>query len=432
MFKGPKGFNMNSFVMEGTFVFTPNKDKFEIREDSFIIVVDNKVVGIFDTVPAKYSSLKMINNKGKIIIPGLIDLHLHAPQYKFRATGMDLELLDWLNTYTFPEESKFKDTDYANSVYSKFVEELKKGPTTRACMFATLHKDATLSLMDLLETSGLKSFVGKVNMDRNSPEYLVETTKESLTETRNWIDEATKRQYKNTKCILTPRFTPSCSDELMSGLKEIQESYDVPFQSHLSENEKEIEWVKELEPWAANYGEAYSKFGLMEDSHKTIMAHCVSCPDDEIELLKANGVYVAHSPESNINLSSGIAPVRKYLDKGLKVGLATDTSGGSSLSMFRAIQFSIQVSKLYWRLVDKNSPNLSTSEAFYIATKGGGSFFGKVGSFEEGYEFDAVVIDDSTIPFSTEFSIINRIEKIIYLADSSNIMQKYVNGISIL
>jgi guanine deaminase len=414
--------------MEGTFVFTPNKEKFDIREDSFIVVKNNKVVGIFDEVPGEYSSLTIINNKGKIIIPGLIDLHLHAPQYKFRGSGMDLELLDWLNSYTFPEESKFKDASYANKIYSAFVDELKKSPTTRACMFATIHKDATLILMDLLEESGLKSYVGKVNMDRNSPEYLVETTEESLSETCNWIDEVLKRNYKNTKCILTPRFTPSCSDELMSGLKNIQNDYDVPLQSHLSENEKEIEWVKELEPWADNYGEAYNQFGLMGDSPKTIMAHCVSCPEDEIDLLKNKGVYVAHSPESNINIRSGIAPVREYLNKGLKVGLATDMSGGSSSSMFRAIQFSIQVSKLYWRLVDKNCNSLSTSEAFYLATKGGGSFFGKVGSFEEGYEFDAVVIDDSTIPFSTEFNVLNRLEKIIYLADSSNIKSKYVNG----
>lgn len=423
---------MNSFVMEGTFVFTSCKDKFDIREDSFIVVINNKVLGIFDKVPSKYSSLKMINNKGKIIIPGLVDLHLHAPQYKFRGSGMDLELLDWLNTYTFPEESKFKDIDYANKIYSTFVDELKKSPTTRACMFATLHKDATLKLMDLLEESGLKSYVGKVNMDRNSPEYLVETTKQSLAETRSWIRSSIDHEYKHTKCILTPRFTPSCSDELMKGLKDIQDDYLVPMQSHLSENEKEIQWVKELEPWAKNYGEAYNKFGLMGTSPKTIMAHCVSCPDDEIDLLQKKGVYVAHSPESNINLSSGIAPIRKFLDKGINVGLATDISGGSSTSMFRAIQFSIQVSKLYWRLVDKSCKSLSTSEAFYLATKAGGSFFGNVGSFEEGFEFDAVVIDDSKIPFSKEFNVLNRLEKIIYLADSSNIKEKYVNGKSIL
>jgi len=423
---------MNSFVMEGTFVFTPKKDEFVIREDSFIVVMNNKVVGIFDEVPSEYSSLKIINNKGNIIIPGLIDLHVHASQYKFRGSGMDLELLDWLNTYTFPEESKFKDASYAKKIYSAFVDELKLGPTTRACMFATLHKDATLILMDLLEASGLESYVGKINMDRNSPDYLVETTQQSLNETRNWILEALKRNYKNTKCILTPRFTPSCSDELMSGLKEIQDDYGIPLQSHLSENKKEIEWVKELEPWADNYGEAYNQFGLMGDCPKTIMAHCVSCPEDEVSLLKEKGVYVAHSPESNINISSGIAPIRKYLDKGLNVGLSTDMSGGSSPSMFRAIQFSIQASKLYWRLVDKSYSSLSTSEAFYLATKGGGSFFGKVGSFEEGFEFDAVVIDDSTIPFSSEFSVLNRVEKVIYLADNSNIKEKYVNGRSVL
>lgn len=423
---------MNSFVMEGTFVYTSERNQFDIKEDSFAVVINNKIEGIYKILPKEFNHLKRINNKGKIIIPGFIDLHLHAPQYRFRASGMDLELLDWLEKYTFPEESKFNDIAYAKKVYSSFVKELKNGPTTRACMFATIHKDSTLLLMDLLENSGLISYVGKVNMDRNSPEYLIESTEQSLEDTSSWIESVENKKFVNTHCILTPRFTPSCSNELMSGLKKIKDRFSTPFQSHLSENKKEIQWVKELEPWAKNYGESYNNFGLMESNSKTIMAHCVSCPEEEIELLKNKKVYIAHSPESNMNLSSGIAPIRKYINKGLKVGLATDISGGSSTSMFRAIQYSIQASKMYWRLIDKDCPSLSTSEAFYLATKGGGSFFGKVGSFESGYEFDAIVIDDSTIPFSNECSILERIEKIIYLATSLNIKEKYVNGISIL
>jgi len=423
---------MGNYIMEGTFVFTPSKDKFEVKEDSFLVVLNNKVEGIYKEIPSEYSSLKVIDNKGKIIIPGFVDLHVHAPQYKYRSTGMDLELLDWLNTYTFPEESKFKDNDYAKKIYSTFVDELKRGPSTRLCLFATIHKEATLTLMDLLEKSGLSTYVGKVNMDRNSPDYLIETTEESIRETKNWIEESRQRGFKNTKPILTPRFTPSCTDELMMGLKKITEEYDVPFQSHLSENDKEIEWVKELEPQVDNYGEAYNQFGLFGGDVKTIMAHCVSSPKEEIQLMKDNGVFVAHSPESNMNIRSGIAPISMFLKEGLKVGLATDMAGGSSPDMFRAISCAIQASKLYWRLVDDSYGYLSTSEAFYLATKGGGEFFGKVGSFESGFEFDAVVLDDSSISFSDEFSPADRLEKMIYLADSSNVVEKYVSGVKVL
>lgn len=419
---------MNSFIIKGTFVHTLCKEKFEIKKDSYLVVKDNKVVNIFDEKPKQYSQLELIDYTGKLIIPGLIDIHVHAPQYRFRSSGLSLELLDWLNTYTFIEESKFKNEDYAKKIYSSFINELKYGATTRACIFATIHTKATLLLMDELENSGLISYVGKVNMDRNSPDFLVETTKESITSTREWLESIKLKKYKRCKPILTPRFIPSCSDELMRGLKEIQVEYDLPFHSHLSENDKEIEWVKRLCPTSKNYGDAYNQFGLFGGSCKTIMAHCVSSGEDEIELMKRNGVFVAHSPESNINLSSGIAPIRKYLNKGVKVGLSTDMSGASSPNMIRSIAYAIQVSKLYWRLVDKSALALSTSEAFYLATKGSGEFFNNVGSFEAGNEFDALVIDDSKIEFSNEFSIEDRIEKFIYLGSSQNIISKFICG----
>lgn len=419
---------MNSFIIKGTFVHTLCKEKFEIKKDSYLVVKDNKVVNIFDEKPKQYSQLELIDYTGKLIIPGLIDIHVHAPQYRFRSSGLSLELLDWLNTYTFIEESKFKNEDYAKKIYSSFINELKYGATTRACIFATIHKKATLLLMDELENSGLISYVGKVNMDRNSPDFLVETTKESISSTREWLETIKLKKYKRCKPILTPRFIPSCSDELMRGLKEIQVEYDLPFHSHLSENDKEIEWVKSLCPTSKNYGDAYNQFGLFGGSCKTIMAHCVSSGEDEIELMKRNGVFVAHSPESNINLSSGIAPIRKYLNKGVKVGLSTDMSGASSPNMIKSIAYAIQASKLYWRLVDKSALALSTSEAFYLATKGSGEFFNNVGSFEAGNEFDALVIDDSKIEFSNEFSIEDRIEKFIYLGSSQNIISKFICG----
>lgn len=160
----------------------------------------------------------------------------------------------------------------------------------------------------------------------------------------------------------------------------------------------------------------------------TIMAHCVHSTDEEIQMIKDQGVYVAHCPESNTDIASGIAPVRRYLDMGLHVGLGTDVAGGFSLSMFRAMADAIQVSKLRWRLMDQTQAPVTLEEAFYMATIGGGSFFGKVGSFEKGYEFDAMILDDSNIRHPQEISTRDRLERLVYLSDDRNLVGKYVQG----
>ena len=163
------------------------------------------------------------------------------------------------------------------------------------------------------------------------------------------------------------------------------------------------------------------------------MAHCVWSTETEVELMRKNGVYVAHCPASNMNLTSGIAPIRKYLDLGLNIGLGTDIAGGHSDSIFRAITDSIQVSKMYFRMVDEAYKPLVFSEAFYLATKGGGSFFGKVGSFEEGYEFDAIVMDDSVLVHPQTLTLAERMERAVYLGlDDKNITAKYVAGRKII
>ena len=167
-----------------------------------------------------------------MIIPGLVDLHLHAPQYSFRGLGMDLELMDWLNQRTFPEETKYQNLDYANRAYSIFVKNMKNSATTHACIFATIHLDATKLLMDKMEESGLVSYVGKVNMDRNAPKDLCEDNVSlAYLNTRNWVEE-TNHLYERTKPILTPRFIPSCSEDLLEG------SRNVPFSTKVIVNKE--------------------------------------------------------------------------------------------------------------------------------------------------------------------------------------------------
>lgn len=363
-----------------------------------------------------------------MIVPGFADLHVHAPQYSYRGLGMDMELLEWLETNTFPEESKFCDLEYAEKSYRIFVENMRKSATTRACVFATLHRPATLLLMDLFEKSGLSTFIGKVNMDRNAPDYLREETNESSEETLKWIEEAIGKNYSNTYPILTPRFVPTCTDELMKQLKQIQRKYTLPFQSHLSENPGEIAWVKELCPWSEFYGDVYDKFGLFGGDTPTIMAHCVYSDEREIRRMKENGVFIAHCPESNMNVSSGIAPVRKFLEEGLHIGLGSDVAGGSTENMFRAMAHAVQSSKLRWRISDDSLKPLTAEEVFFMATKGGGEFFGKVGSFELGYEFDAVVLDDKRLAHPQPLDVRSRLERMMYLADEREVAGKYVRG----
>ncbi len=421
--------NESIFILKGNIVYSKNTKELEIHPHSYLVCEGEVVKGVYEMLPSKFEGVPVIDYGDCLIIPGLTDLHVHAPQYTFRGLGMDMELLEWLETNTFPEEAKYKKLEYAREAYGIFVKNLKSGATTRACVFATVHRDATLFLMDELEKSGLVTYVGKVNMDRNCPDYLREPSAEvSGLETVEWIKDVLHKKYKNTMPILTPRFTPSCTDELMENLKKIQLYYQIPVQSHLSENPGEIDWVKELCPWSEFYGEAYDRFGLFGADCKTVMAHCVYSGEDEIARMKENGVFIAHCPESNMNLSSGIAPVRKFLEKGLKVGLGSDVAGGSTENLFAAMYHAIQASKLRWRLKDESLKPLTAEEVFYMATKGGGEFFGRTGSFEEGYEFDAVVLDDRRLEHPQELDVKARLERMIYLADEREVCAKYIRG----
>lgn len=416
-----------NFIMKGNIIFSKDKSELNVQKHAYLVCVDGLCAGVFETLPEKYQDLPCKDYEDCLIIPGMTDLHVHAPQYSYRGLGMDMELIDWLNAHAFPEESKFTDLEYAKRAYSIFVNDLVKSTTTRACIFGTLHKEATLLLMELLEDTGMKAYVGKVNMDRNSPEILREESVEEASKiTEQWILEA--ERFDNVRQILTPRFIPSCSDELMREISRLQKKYELPMQSHLSENLGEIEWVKELCPDSKFYGDAYDQFELFGGECPTIMAHCVHSSEEEIALMKEKNVFVAHCPQSNTNIASGIAPIRIYLDKDMKVGLGSDVAGGAHLSIMRAMTDAIQCSKLRWRMYDQSLKPLNFEEAFYLATKGGGEFFGKVGSFEEGYEFDALVLDDENLPHPQELTLKERIERIVYLGDDRNVKSKYVAG----
>ncbi len=433
--KTAKEESKESFVILGDIYHTPTlKGAYTIKR-GYIVCENGICRGVYESLPEKYKELPLKSYEGKLIIPGLVDLHIHAPQYAFRGMGMDKELMDWLASSTFPEEIKYESSEYAERAYGIFASDMKKSATTHAVIFATRHSAASEILMDKMEKSGLISYVGRVNMDMGAPKELCDKDAYfSAYDTISHINR-TKCKYLYTKPILTPRFIPCCSNELLDELARIQEEYALPVQSHLSENIREVEYVKELCPKSKFYADAYdqkSLFGLVHNtgrSTKTIMAHCVHSSENEVELIKKRGVFVAHCPNSNINLSSGIAPIRKYLNEGLRVGLGTDVAGGHTPSVLNSVCSTVQASKLYFANEDRGCPALKFHEAFYLATMGGGEFFGKVGAFIDGYDFNCVVLDDSLIPAVREFSVEERVERSAYLSlDLFGVIGKYVNG----
>lgn len=421
-----------TLILKGNIIYNKDPGTLHLLENGYLIGEDGISKGAFQQLPEEFAHCPVVDYGDKIILPGFIDLHVHAPQYSFRGMGFDLTLLEWLNTYAFKEEANYSDSDYAKDAYRYFVEDLKAGATTRAVIYATIHTPATLLLMEMLESAGFISYVGKVNMDRNSPPLLTEeSASRSLEDTEHWIQEANQR-FHNTKPILTPRFTPSCTDELMEGLGQLQRKYNLPVQSHLSENTGEIAWVKALSPECDCYGESYNKFGLFGGTDAgAIMAHCVWSEGIEEALLQKNKVFVAHCPNSNTNLSSGIAPIRRFLSNGIRVGLGSDVAAGAHTNMFRAMADAIQVSKLYCRLINENHLPLTVPEALFLGTMGGGRFFGNVGSFDKGYAFDAVVVDDRPFVTPQKLSLENRLERILYLAEPHHVFEKYIQGFKI-
>lgn len=417
---------MTKQAFKGNILFTSTKDKFEIHENSYIIVDDGIVVNITTTLDDSYKDYMVKDYGDKLIIPGFVDIHLHAPQYPNRGLGMDYELIPWLNNYTFPEEGKYNNLDYSKVIFSNLIHDLWRFGTTRSLVYSSIFKNSTELLMDMFINSGLGAYIGKVNMDKNTADYLIENTEESIKNTEELI-----LKYKNksnlVKPIITPRFVPTCSAELMEGLGELAKKYNVPVQSHLNENTSEVTWVSELFPDSKNYASVYDKFGLFGQT-LTIMGHCVYNNQDEMNLMAKNKVYAAHCPNSNLNLSSGMMKTREYLDMDIPVGLGSDISGGHSLNMTSIMVSAIEMSKMVWLESNKKLAPLTLSEGFFLATKGGGSLFGKVGSFESGYEFDALVIDDSDLIFGSALTLEERIQKYIYVGDDRNIVERYICG----
>ncbi len=412
-------------ILHGTIISSPAPGKLDITPGGYLIAQDGRIRGVYAALPECYAGAPVEEYGEALILPAFCDLHLHAPQYPMLGTGMDLPLLDWLNTYTFPAEARFADPDYARDVYRKLAAELIENGTTRVCMFSSLHTEATWILMEELERAGVTGYVGKVNMDRNGlPGVLQEETAESIHETERWLERCS--DFTRIHPILTPRFTPSCTDELMAWLGRKAAETGLPIQSHLSENDREVAWVRELHPDCDQYWESYRKFGLWND--RTLMAHCVWSDERERDAMRKAGVTVVHCPDSNVNVCSGTAPVRAMLQEGLKVALGTDIAGGDHISMFDAVTAAIRASKVR-QMTDPARPDfLTVAEAWYLGTSAGAAFFGDAPGFAPGNALHAIVLSDSDLPQSHPLSPAERLERCMYRRQRDAIRAVWSDG----
>lgn len=409
---------------KGNVIYSKSKDVLVIKENSYILVTDGIVKEICKQLPYDFPKENIIDFGNKLIIPGFCDMHVHAPQFLQRGIGMDRELLDWLNIYTYPNEAKFNDKDHARRVYTLFVDELLRQGTLHVNCFPSIHYEASEILFDILEQRGLFAFTGKLNMDQNSPEYYIEDTEKSIIDTERFV----KQHHKsgNVKAAIVPRFTITCSEKLLAGLGSLSEKYEVPVHSHMCEAVNEMKVVKELFPKYKNGAEIFYKNNLL-GQRPTIMAHCIFMDDDVLKLMINPNCMAVHCPDATANINAGgIMPVKKLLKMGINLAIGSDIGSGASMSIARGIASTIEHSKIR-NMFDPQWEAVNLTEAFYMATRSGGRYFKNVGAFEEGYCFNALVIDDSNM-YSEDITPLERLERFCYVGDDRNICMRYIMG----
>ncbi|HHA1789805.1 TPA: guanine deaminase [Enterobacter ludwigii] len=379
------------------------------------------------------------------LLPGLIDLHVHAPQWPQMGKALDKPLEKWLNDYTFPLEARYADVEFARRNYTELVSALLANGTTTAVYFATLHTESSVELARICLAQGQRALVGRVAMDDPSqcPDYYRDETAASAeAETRAFIRAVAELPGNTAKRVLpviTPRFIPSCTDDLLKRLGTVARETGCHVQTHCSESDWEHGYVKER--LGKTDTVALRDFGLL--TQKTILAHSNHIEDDDADLIKKTGAGVAHCPLSNFYFANAVFPLRAMLDRGLNVGLGTDIAGGHSPSVFDACRHAITASKALNDGVDarikpehRGRPGSAVSfkEAFWLATAGAGGVLElPVGKLEVGYQFDAIVIDTRAAGSDiyihpAEDQPEDRLQKIIYNARRNNISRVWVDG----
>ncbi|KFZ02808.1 hypothetical protein V502_11490 [Pseudogymnoascus sp. VKM F-4520 (FW-2644)] len=411
-----------SQVFHGTFIHSTSPGSIEIVHDGMLVVgPDRRIVHFLHDIPVEeaqtaldglsipasechISVISSDKSNPAFLIPGFVDTHNHAPQWAQRGLGRGLQILEWLDTVTFPNEAKFRDLQYARKVYESCVDgSIKQGITT-SCYYGSLHGDATKILADICLEKGQRAFIGKCNMDQNSPAYYTDASADdSLRVTEDFISHVRSRDptFSQITPIITPRFAISCTRELLKGLGEIAaENAGLPIQTHFNEAESEIAATLTLFPEFNNEADLYAHFGLL--TNRTVLAHCCHMTPYEMERLKALDCGVAHCPIANTTVGGGFmaAPIREFLRRDIKVGLGTDSGGGFSSSILDAMRQAFIVSNAREMMTKGEDKSLSLEECFYMATLGGARVCGidhESGNFAIGKYFDALHVHMASV-----------------------------------
>lgn len=438
-------------AVRGTIIHAPQPGEVEILEDALVLVDADGTIseaGAFSqaAVDAVDSTVKRVELRpDQYLLPGLVDLHIHAPQWPQLGKALHLPLNEWLQRYTFPLEARYHDAEFARLAYSSLVDNLLANGTTTATYFGTVHLEATKLLADIALQKGQRALVGKVAMDNpdECPTYYRDpSTAAGLDGTRALIDYIRNMPGNESGRILpavTPRFIPSCSDEMLDGLARIAEDYGCHVQTHCSESDWEHDYV--LQRHNMSDTDSLDRFGLLTD--KTVLAHANRIDDGDMTTIRMRQSAIAHCPLSNFYLSHAVFPTRKALDLKMKIGLGTDIAGGPSPSILQNCQAAVLASRALEDGVNPELPpgergssgaRIDFREAFWMATAGGAAALGlKTGRFARGFAFDALVIDAGTAGSDLHIwagidTAEDVLQKIIYNASRHNIVKVWVQG----
>ena len=377
-------------------VFTPISDPFASRgdvastyrfwDDGFVAVGDDgtfAAVGDWSDAPRDDADIVNLGNRA-LITPGFFDTHLHAPQLEMIGSYGG-HLLEWLMRYTFPTEAQFADPRHAARVAKIFFDELLHNGTLCALVFSTIHAEATDIFFAEAERRGFRAIIGKTMMDRNAPDYLLENARDSYDQSRALLTKWHNRGLL--RYAITPRFAPTSTPELLEAAGSLKREFpDAYVHTHISENTREVQWVQELFP-VAEYADVYDRYGLLD--RRSVLAHGVWLTDEELDLLASRGSRIAHCPNSNLFLGSGLFKLHHVLEAGVVVGLGSDIGAGTTPSIFTAMSDAYKVQQV-------QNVSLSPFELWYLATLGGAralSLDDETGSLEPGKSADFLVLD---------------------------------------
>ncbi|MGH8166501.1 MAG: guanine deaminase, partial [Woeseiaceae bacterium] len=362
----------------------------EYFEDGLLVVADGYVdrLGPAEALLKELpSNVKVVEHGDKLIIPGLIDCHVHYPQIDIIASYGE-RLLDWLEKYAYPAERKFADPEHAKEVAEFFVQELLRNGTTTACVFATVHPQSVDAIFEAASKYGMRLIAGKVLMDKNCPEDLRDTPETGYEQSRQLIEKWHGRDRLS--YAVTPRFAITSSEEQLRQAGRLLKEYpDVYLHTHLAENEEEVAQVARQFPWSRSYLDVYERFGLVRE--RSVFAHCIHMHDDDRKLMARKGAAMAFCPSSNLFLGSGLFDLQAARECGNRVGAGSDVGGGTSLSMLRTSGDAYKVLQL-------RGQSLTPFGVFHLVTLGAADGLyldDRLGNLVKGKEADFVVLDAS-------------------------------------